>query len=71
MWVFSKLFVAVIVLSHCLSEFVHGYMHAQRNIVPRAYTSVIMRRSAMAMVAQPANLPVTIPAKLSEMVSKF
>ena len=33
--------------------------------------SAIMRRSAMAMVAQPANLPVTIPAKLSEMVSKF
>ena len=71
MWVFLKLFVAVIVVSYCLDEFVHGYRHAQRKVVRHAYTSAIARRSAMAMVAQPANLPVTLPAKLSEMVSKL
>ena len=71
MQAFLKLFSAVIVLSCCLEVFVHGYRHPQRSAGRHLYTTSIARRSALPMVALPTNLPVTLPAKLSEIVSKL
>ncbi len=68
---FLQLFRAVIVLSCLLDMFVRGYRHVQRSTVRPISSVTSARGSALSMVTLPTNLPVTVPAKISEMVSKL
>ena len=60
--------VLVIVLAHCgivcVSAFQPGYRRSVRSTAP-------IQRSELSMVTLPTNLPITIPSKISEVVSSM